>query len=319
MPAGPWSGPNAISGAADPLRRGGRRGVGGAEHQPCPSDGAGCLCAGPAGATAAVAKVFIRGVIDFRMVLTIINRTENVDDEVMAALDAALARNVEKWMKLSGPKLRDRIDLWVTKFDPAGVRVPPKIDDNRYVEIDRDHSGHGRDLGVTSTPPTPRRWIDAWMRWPPPSAKTTRAPKRSAAPMPCGPLARGEAQLWPASADRRTARRLQSATRGRGGDSSCSPSSPPSTAPATRPAICPDSASCPPNPCATLAASPQTQAGGGAHREQRRSRAIGPRRRSARVRGLARSDLPVAGLRRPGRALRYRPHGALPSRRHPCL
>jgi len=82
-----------------------------------------------------VAKVFARGVIDFRMVLTIINRTENVDDEVMPALDAALARHVERWMKLSGPKLRDRVDLWVAKFDPAGVRVPPKIDDNRYVEI----------------------------------------------------------------------------------------------------------------------------------------------------------------------------------------
>ena len=69
------------------------------------------------------------------MVSTIIARTENVDDEVMTRLDEALARHVEKWMKLSGPKLRDRLDLWVAKFDPAGVRVPPKIDDDRYVEI----------------------------------------------------------------------------------------------------------------------------------------------------------------------------------------
>ena len=82
-----------------------------------------------------VAKVFARGVIDFRMVSTIIARTENVDDEVMTRLDEALARHAEKWMKLSGPKLRDRLDLWVAKFDPAGVRVPPKIDEDRYVEI----------------------------------------------------------------------------------------------------------------------------------------------------------------------------------------
>ena len=34
-----------------------------------------------------VAKVFACGVIDFRMVSTIIARTENVDDEVMAGLD----------------------------------------------------------------------------------------------------------------------------------------------------------------------------------------------------------------------------------------
>ena len=53
----------------------------------------------------------------------------------MTGLDAALARHVEKWMKLSGPKLRDRLDLWVAKFDPAGVRVSAKVEDDRYVEI----------------------------------------------------------------------------------------------------------------------------------------------------------------------------------------
>jgi hypothetical protein len=88
-----------------------------------------------------VAKVFVRGTIDFRMVSTIIARTENVDDEVIRELDAAIARHAEKWMKLSGPKLRDRVDLWVAKFDPAGVRVPPKVDDNRYVDIDPSSPG----------------------------------------------------------------------------------------------------------------------------------------------------------------------------------
>jgi hypothetical protein len=82
-----------------------------------------------------VAKVFAAGMIDFRMVSTIIARTENVDAEVMERLDDALARHCTKWMKLSTPKLRDRIDLWVAKYDPAGVRVPPKIEDGRSVEI----------------------------------------------------------------------------------------------------------------------------------------------------------------------------------------
>jgi hypothetical protein len=45
-----------------------------------------------------VAKVFATGVIDFRMVSTIIARTENVDDDVIAGLDEALARHAEKWM-----------------------------------------------------------------------------------------------------------------------------------------------------------------------------------------------------------------------------
>jgi hypothetical protein len=83
----------------------------------------------------AVARVFATGVIDFRMVSTIISRTENVEAAVIAELDEAIARHCVKWMKLSGPKLRDGVDLWVARFDPAGVRVPPKVNDNRHVEL----------------------------------------------------------------------------------------------------------------------------------------------------------------------------------------
>jgi len=84
----------------------------------------------------AVAKVFVRGVIDFRMVAMIIARTENVDDAVIAELDESIAGRAEKWMKLSKPKLRDRIDMWVAKMDPAAVRVPPIVDDHRYLDVD---------------------------------------------------------------------------------------------------------------------------------------------------------------------------------------
>ncbi|MGO4441863.1 HNH endonuclease signature motif containing protein [Mycobacterium sp. 2YAF39] len=88
-----------------------------------------------------VAKVFLRGTIDFRMVSTIINRTDNVDDAVMSELDEAIARHCEKWMKLSKKKLQDRVDQWVAKFDPAGVRVPPKVDENRYFDVDEAGPG----------------------------------------------------------------------------------------------------------------------------------------------------------------------------------
>jgi Domain of unknown function (DUF222) len=83
----------------------------------------------------AVAEVFATGAIDFRMVSIIINRTENVEPEVKRELDRALARRCVKWMRLSEPKLADRVDLFVAKHDPAAVRVPPKVKDNRYVEI----------------------------------------------------------------------------------------------------------------------------------------------------------------------------------------
>ena len=88
-----------------------------------------------------VAKVSLRGTIDLRMVSTIIARTDNVEDARMPALDEAIARHCEKWMKLSKPKLRDRVDQWVAKFDPAGVRVPPKVQDNRYVDTEPSSPG----------------------------------------------------------------------------------------------------------------------------------------------------------------------------------
>ena len=81
-----------------------------------------------------VAAVFATGAIDYRMVATIIARTDNVESDRKAAVDAAIARHCVKWMRLSRPKLRDRVDLWVTKYDPAAVRVPPKVEDSRYVE-----------------------------------------------------------------------------------------------------------------------------------------------------------------------------------------
>jgi uncharacterized protein DUF222 len=142
----------------------------------------------------AVAKVFARGTIDFRMVSTIISRTENVEAEVMAALDAAIARHVEKWMRLSGPKLRDRVDVWVAKFDPAGVRVPPKVKDNRYVDIDAASPGmagisgylHAADAAALD------QRLEALAATVCEHDPRTRAQRRADA---CGPLARGEASL----------------------------------------------------------------------------------------------------------------------------
>src|SRR5262245_23050838 len=71
------------------------------------------------------AEVFATGVIDFRLMAAVVARTDLIEDsELLARLDAVLAKHAPKWMKLSQPKLIERIDLWVAKFDPAGVRVP---------------------------------------------------------------------------------------------------------------------------------------------------------------------------------------------------
>ncbi len=82
-----------------------------------------------------VAAVFITGAIDYRMVSAIIARTDNVDDAVLVAVDEAMAARAPGWMRLSNNKLRDRLDLWVAKFDEAAVRVPPVVKDHRYFEL----------------------------------------------------------------------------------------------------------------------------------------------------------------------------------------
>jgi hypothetical protein len=83
-----------------------------------------------------VAAVFATGTIDFRMVATIVRRTELVDDaQILAKIDVVLARRTPRWMKLSGPKLADCIDSWVARFDPAGVHQQPEAEPTRYVEI----------------------------------------------------------------------------------------------------------------------------------------------------------------------------------------
>jgi Domain of unknown function (DUF222) len=83
-----------------------------------------------------IAEVFAQGLIDFRLMAAVVSRTELVEDPVLIAkLDAAIARHAPKWMRLSEPKLFERIDLWVMRFDPAGSRVPGERTEDRYVEI----------------------------------------------------------------------------------------------------------------------------------------------------------------------------------------
>ncbi|MDT5208127.1 MAG: hypothetical protein QOF67_542, partial [Mycobacterium sp.] len=139
-------------------------------------------------------KVFLSGTIDFRMVSTIISRTENVDHAAMAELDDAIARHCVKWMKLSGPKLSDRVDLWVTKFDPAGVRVPPKVKDNRHVELYPSSPGMAGMSGFLNAADGAAldQSLDALAATVCEHDPRTKAQRRADA---CGPLARREASL----------------------------------------------------------------------------------------------------------------------------
>jgi hypothetical protein len=83
-----------------------------------------------------VAAVFAAGEIDYRMVAALVRCSDNVtDDELLAQLDTALAQRAPRWMAMSGPKLDERIGMWVEKYDPTGRRKPPAPGADFYVEI----------------------------------------------------------------------------------------------------------------------------------------------------------------------------------------
>jgi Domain of unknown function (DUF222) len=65
-----------------------------------------------------------------------------------------------------GAKTAERIDLWVARFDPAGVRVPGLRSEDRYVEIGPTNSGLAGVWAQLHAIDGPR-WSTSWMRWPP--------------------------------------------------------------------------------------------------------------------------------------------------------
>lgn len=170
----------------------------------------------------AVMAEFATGAIDFRMIATIITRTENVDATVMPLLDEALARHAVKWMRLSEPKLRDRIDLWVTMFDPPGCGCRPRSTTTAMSRLSRPVRGWPGS-GPTFTPPTPRRWIRGSTRSRARSATPIRAPGSNAAPTRAGPWL-GSRIGWSASAVRLTAPLLLNETQRPRRQFMCSPS-----------------------------------------------------------------------------------------------
>ncbi|MFV8307727.1 HNH endonuclease signature motif containing protein [Mycolicibacterium peregrinum] len=88
-----------------------------------------------------VAARFAVGDIDYRVVRMIIARTGIVDPAVWVGLDEELAARAHKWMRFSERQLRDRVDQWIAKLDPNGVRVPPPIDDGRFVQVEPSSPG----------------------------------------------------------------------------------------------------------------------------------------------------------------------------------
>jgi hypothetical protein len=89
-----------------------------------------------------VMGVFKTGVIDMRMVIALVNGVGLIrEPTLIARLDVVLARWAPRWMRLSGPKLAERVDWWVERVDPAGRRVRNPQPEDRYVDIWPTDSG----------------------------------------------------------------------------------------------------------------------------------------------------------------------------------
>ncbi|WP_085122526.1 HNH endonuclease signature motif containing protein, partial [Mycolicibacterium canariasense] len=91
-----------------------------------------------------VAAVYATGAIDYRMIATIVARTELITDPtLMARIDTQLAQKAPRWARLSGPKIEQRIDGVIATADPIGVRDPDRPRRDRYVEVTLTQPGMG--------------------------------------------------------------------------------------------------------------------------------------------------------------------------------
>ena len=89
-----------------------------------------------------VAAVFARGEIDMAMVLTLVHRTDLIDDvDSMARVDESLASRALGWTKYSRRKIAEYVDSWVGHFDRAAVREPSKPADDRYLDVRASSQG----------------------------------------------------------------------------------------------------------------------------------------------------------------------------------
>lgn len=97
----------------------------------------------------AVATVYLSGQVDYRLITTVINRTDLVDDPArLVKVDREIAARITSWMRLSGPAQEHRIDEIIARADPAGVRTPKDARDQRRVDVD----------------PAPHGMADIWAR-----------------------------------------------------------------------------------------------------------------------------------------------------------
>jgi hypothetical protein len=86
--------------------------------------------------------VFVSGLVDFRVIAAAVFRTDLITDkDVLAKIDAELARKAPAWNKLSREKVAELVDWMVIELDPEAVRVARQSDVDRHIEVQPSQNG----------------------------------------------------------------------------------------------------------------------------------------------------------------------------------
>jgi hypothetical protein len=97
-------------------------------------------------------EVFVAGAVDFRVVAAAIFRTDLITDaDVLATIDAQLARKAPAWNKLSREKITELVDWMVIDADPDAVRVARQRDLDRHIEVQPGQNGMAEIWGSVRT------------------------------------------------------------------------------------------------------------------------------------------------------------------------
>ncbi|BBZ46837.1 HNH endonuclease signature motif containing protein [Mycobacterium parmense] len=100
-----------------------------------------------------VGAVFAAGDIDFRVFVTIVYRTDLIDDpDVLAAVDAELAAKVGRWPSMGRGRLAGAVDRIVARADRDAVRQRRQQQEGREVVIDDRVGGLSEIQGSLLTP-----------------------------------------------------------------------------------------------------------------------------------------------------------------------
>jgi Domain of unknown function (DUF222) len=88
-----------------------------------------------------IGGVFAAGLVDYWVVSLIASRLLLVDAADVARIDAALARQVHRWNRLSKKKVIEKVDSWVVTVDALAKRRSRTAEEGRHIEFIPQNDG----------------------------------------------------------------------------------------------------------------------------------------------------------------------------------